>query len=84
MILSKPSCPYGYCEADLRRIFVTDEAYAAFTRWMVGQTVAICKGREYSYELKAYQPTTCSGAPHGMIVYTWDLAQYLRGGDPFD
>jgi hypothetical protein len=84
MINHKPSCPYGYTKTDLESIFGNETAYKAFMTWMVGQTMAICEGREYSYELKAYEPTECSAAPHGMVVYTWDLAQYLRGGGPLD
>jgi len=30
------------------------------------------------------EPSECADNPHGFIVYAWDVAQYLGGGQPLD
>jgi hypothetical protein len=71
--LPPPACVYGYAEAQVREITeasreLTGRGYDDFNKWFVGQTGALCSGK---------QP--CREA-HGPVVYPWDLRQFLRGG----
>ena len=79
----KASCPWGYTNAGIKRILPREEE-KRFWQWMAGQTMMLCEGREYDYEAKAYKPSACAQTPHGGIVYTWDLEQYLAGGAALD
>lgn len=40
---------------------------------MVGQTGAICDGREYDCAAGGYLPSACADNPHGFVVYRHDL-----------
>ena len=82
--IPEPSCPHGYTRSDLSEIFPTQEAYQAFEKWMIGQTMMICEGKKFNYELNTYLPDQCWTTPHGTVVYPWDVIQYLDGGEPFD
>lgn len=73
--LPKPECQLGYSDTQIREI--TDSRYDEFTRWMRGQTMAICDGRYYSHEDKQYYEDGCG--PHGTIVYYWDVVTFLEG-----
>lgn len=77
-----PTCPFGYTEEDLHKLFPTEEEMAAFNKWMYGQTIATCEGRTYNHEEGVYEATTCADHPHGLIVYIWDLKRYLNGAHP--
>lgn len=76
--LVPPACPLGYTREQVEQI--TAEGFADFTYWMRGQTGAICDGRRYDHDKREYEPTGCAEAPHGMVVYAWDLARWIRGG----
>lgn len=84
MSIPEPSCPHGYTHDDLMKIFPTYDERQAFNKWMRGQTVGSCEGREYSYEENKYLPDQCWTIPHGTVVYPWDVMQYLKGGKPLD
>lgn len=84
MSIPEPSCPHGYTHDDLMKIFPTYDERQAFNRWMRGQTIMVCDGHEYNYETKQYVETVCRSAPHGTVVYQWDVMQYLKGGKPLD
>jgi hypothetical protein len=68
--LPPPVCRYGYTEAQLAAIL--GPRLAAFHAWHVGQTGAICEGGD-----------GCA-APHGLIVYTHDVRQFLAGVPDLD
>lgn len=51
---------------------------------MVGQTVALCDGKEYNHETNEYRATECASAPHGLVVYPSDLARFLSGQPVID
>lgn len=76
--LVPPACPLGYTREQVEQI--TAEKFDEFAHWMRGQTAAICDGRHYDYGKGEYEPTTCADAPHGMVIYAWDLARWIRGG----
>lgn len=77
--LPKPECPYGYTRAQVEQIM--GDRVQDFWRWMKGQTVSLCDGREYDYERQAYVDT---GHCHGTIVYASDVRNFLAGGRAFD
>lgn len=70
--LPKPECPYGYPETQLERIL--GDRMPEFFKFMRGQTVSLCEGREYNYERKAYFET---GHTHGVIFYEGDVRNFL-------
>lgn len=71
-----PACHYGYDREQIEQLMADD--LDRFDRWMRGQTIAICDGREYDYEASEYRETGCG--PHGGVVYAHDVANYLNGG----
>lgn len=79
MILPEPECPYGYPHQQVEDI-VGDRS-PAFWKWMSGQTMMLCDGREYDYATKEYVET---GHAHGGIVYASDLRTFLAGWRPID
>lgn len=78
--LPAPECPYGYPKEQLEKLFGT-YGYQRLGRWMVGQTMAICDGLTYSHEDKRYYPSPCADNPHGPVVYTWDLRDFVSAPD---
>lgn len=62
------TCKLGYTREQVEQI--TAEKIADFDHWMRGQTVAICGTEEYE---------PCSGG-HGLVTYSWDVANWLQGG----
>jgi hypothetical protein len=77
MTALKQSCPQGITNSDLDEILGARRA--EFMKWMRGQTMSICDGRAYNHEKERYEPTECSGRPHGVVVYPWDLERFLAG-----
>lgn len=77
--LPPPECSMGYTSAQLDTILGTDRE--RFNRWMRGQTVALCDGREYDHVTKEYHET---GHAHGVVVYGTDLRNFLVGGPVLD
>jgi hypothetical protein len=73
--LPEPECELGYTESQLKTIL--NSRYKEFMSWMSGQTMALCDGRAYDYELDLYRNTGCG--PHGGVVYYWDLKRFLDG-----
>ena len=71
-----PVCSLGYPREQVEQLLA--EEFAAFAHWMRGQTMATCDGRRYDHDAREYQPTGCG--PHGVVVYPWDVDNYLRGG----
>lgn len=77
-----PACPRGYTREQVEQI--TAEQHDEFVDWSRGMTVALCDGRVWDYDFGEYAPTSCASTPHGPVVYPWDLAQFVRGGEPLD
>lgn len=73
--LPLPLCKYGYTKEQIDDIL--GERSEEFNRWMYGQTMALCDGREYDYAKKEYRSSDCG--PHGSITYKWDLERFLAG-----
>ena len=48
MELPQSSCPQGYTEDDLSKIF--GDKLPSFTQWMTGQTMGICDGRRFEHK----------------------------------
>lgn len=73
--LPKPECKLGYPIKQLEEILGSrlDE----FNKYMVGQTGAICTGKNYNYGTKEDEPSKCG--PHGMVLYKCDLLTFLEG-----
>lgn len=78
--LPKSECKLGYPINQIEKILGSrlDE----FNKYMVGQTGAICEGREYDYNKKKYKPSGCG--PHGIVVYKCDLLTFLEGRPTLD
>lgn len=76
------SCPHGCTDEDLRQMFPGPELQKfwewMFWEWMSGQTMTICDGRAWDYAHAVYKPSACAGHPHGLVVYPWDVNQFLR------
>lgn len=70
----QPDCKYGYTQSQLDSIL--GSRLKEFEYWMRGQTVAVCDGRRYDYNLKTYVDTGCG--PHGTVVYSWDVQRFLQ------
>ncbi len=81
--LPAPSCPIGYTREDLLAMFGT-VGIDDFDQWMRGQTQAICEGRRYNHDKKAYEPDACEHTPHGVVAYTWDVERYIDHLPPLD
>lgn len=79
MILNmpKPECRGGYPTYQLEE-FLTPEQYTALGKWMYGQTMMICDGRQYDHETKEYVEA-CGGEAHGVVVYSWDVERWALG-----
>ena len=71
-----PECVLGYPRAQIAKI--VGDRLDAFDHWMRGQTAAICDGKRYDHEAREYQPTGCG--PHGVVIYPWDVENFLNGG----
>ncbi len=65
MNLPEPECRYGYPWSQLEALLLRDEL-DGLGKWMRGQTGAICTGVD-------------EDIPHGMVLYTWDVARYFAG-----
>jgi hypothetical protein len=78
--LPQPECESGYPVTQVEAIL--GDRMTEFNRWMRGQTGAICDGRKYDHNKREYHNTNCG--PHGMVVYAWDLRQFLDGGDDLE
>lgn len=76
--LPSPECPLGYTTRQLEQI-LTPQRLESFWEWFTGQTGAICDGRLYNHEIKAYEPSPCAANPHGMVVYRSDFERFLAG-----
>jgi len=70
-----PSCELGYTNKDLQEIL--GDRLPEFHKWMHGQTVAICDGRQYNHDKGEYEDTSCG--PHGVIYYSWDVSRFMAG-----
>ncbi len=70
--LPKPECKLGYTDQQLDEIL--GDRRQEFNKWMSGQTVGLCDGREYSYSTKKYVDT---GEAHGPATYVSDLERFL-------
>lgn len=77
--MPKPKCQLGYTRAEVEEIVGN---MTSFDRWFRGQAGAICDGRRYDHDKQEYEPTGCG--PHGLIYYTWDVEQYMKGQPPLD
>ena len=75
--ISSRACPYGLTGGELAEVL--GDRLAEFHEWMVGQTVAVCDGREFNHGLSKYEPTVCADSPHGLITYVWDVQRFLEG-----
>lgn len=79
--LPHPNCPLGYNPAELHDIL--GDNIGDFTRWMAGQTVALCTGTVFNHDDGHYEATACD-PPHGVVIYPWDVTRYLKGQPPLD
>lgn len=75
MKLVAPECKLGYPSRQVEEIM--GDRLSTFNRWMSGQTRAICDGRNYNHDIKAYEPSGCG--PHGPVTYSWDVQRFLAG-----
>lgn len=73
-------CRFGYSQEELREIL--GDRLEEFNTWMSGQTVAICDGMYYDYDAAMNLSTGCG--PHGDVVYSWDLEDFLAGRADLD
>lgn len=78
--LPTPACRYGYPQGQVAAIL--GPRLGDFGRWLSGQTMSGCDGREYDYEASDYRDTGCG--PHGIVVHESDLRRFLSGRRPLD
>ena len=78
--LPEPACRYGFTWQQVEDIL--GDRVDEFSRFMRGQTVSLCDGREYDYAAGGWRDTGCG--PHGTAVYTSDLRHFLAGRRPLD
>ena len=71
----QPACSYGYTTEQIARIMGT--RLGSFYRWYRGQTGAICDGRIWVPQARAYAPSNCG--PHGAVVYAHDVEGFMMG-----
>lgn len=76
-------CPLGYPRIQLET-WLGSQGYRRLMLWMDGQTMAVCEGQRYHSESDGYRPDRCAHAPHGPVVYRWDLARWLEAGPILD
>jgi hypothetical protein len=82
--LPEPACPYGYTRKQIVEILATSTRVEEFDKWMRGQTMSMCQGKSYNYEMRVYEPSACAGNAHGTVVYRHDLERFLQGLEPLD
>lgn len=73
--LPAPACRYGYTVDQVRDIM--GGRYEEFGRWMRGQTMSVCTGTRYDYEINETVSSGCG--PHGTIIYWVDVSGFLEG-----
>lgn len=73
--LPEPECSLGYPLSQIENIM--GDRIQEFNHWMFGQTMAICDGRSYDNVTEKYYFNDCG--PHGSVVYSWDLIDFLLG-----
>lgn len=73
--LSEPECSYGYPWSQLEREFDA-EVVDHLRKWLRGQTMSVCDGRQYNHDTGEYEAT---GHAHGGVVYRWDVERFLEG-----
>jgi hypothetical protein len=69
--LPEPVCRGGYTRDQIRQI--TGPREQEFESWMRGQTIMLCQGEG-----------KCDGVIHGVIVFPWDVQNFLNGGPILD
>lgn len=79
-LMPAPECSYGYTIPQVEEILGPERA-GEFWKYMHGQTMTLCNGREYDHGKREYVPT---GHSHGGVVYGTDLSRFLRGRPPLD
>lgn len=80
MNIPDPVCKLGYPETQLEEIL--GARLKDFNVWMRGQTVSLCDGKYWDYEEMEYKPSGCG--PHGAVVYSCDVQDFLEGRDVQD
>lgn len=81
--LPEPDCPMGYSEELLKEKLPAVQ-YEHLMHWMRGQTMCICTGKAYNHEMKVEYETECLVAPHGNVLYPWDVKRWMDGRGPLD
>lgn len=76
-MIEAPECILGYPLDQLDEVLGSDERRQAFRRWFTGQTGAVCDGMRFDYDKGQYEDTECVDAPHGMVVYEYDVRRFL-------
>lgn len=81
--LPEPRCRLGYPSSQVREIMCSDQEFAHFQKWMVGQTLTGCNGYSYNHETEQYV-RTCEaeewpGGGHGPVYYTHDVYRFMLG-----
>jgi hypothetical protein len=79
-MLPRPACKYGYSQDQL--VDILGDRMVEFKKWMRGQTISLCEGRQYNPETKEYESSGCG--PHGSVIYSWDVQRFLDGSPIVD
>lgn len=72
-LLPEADCKSGISE-DLLREHLGEIRWAKFTKWIYGQTIALCERGDSK---------PCE-TPHGMVYYPWDIRRFLMGYEVID
>lgn len=80
--LPEPACTSGYSLPQVYEIMGDREP--EFRKWMNGQTMSLCDGRRYNRKTKEYESSECADTPHGVVIYSCDVRQFLADREPLD
>lgn len=71
------SCPHGLTDDDLRELL--GDRYPHFRSWMRVSTVGrLCSGWRRNRATWAWEPSECSGTPHGIVIRQAEVCMFLN------
>jgi hypothetical protein len=74
--LPEAECKFGYPMSQVPSV-IGEEREEDFFKFIRGQTLASCSGKKYDSKKGRYVPTNCG--PHGIVIYTVDVINFIKG-----
>lgn len=75
--MTERQCPLGLTIGELEERIGPDY-WGSWSKFIEGQTGAICDGMRYDSPTGEYVETECFDSPHGFVVYEWDYDRFAR------